>query len=81
MTHITCTVSDAFGTVNNKIPASVSNGADKSSHGRALPSGVRVWSIAYPIATFVIASRILEITGKITRNAPPHTFVSFRTSV
>ena len=46
MTHITCIVSDAFGTVNNKMPAIVSSGADISSHGRALPSVVCVWSIA-----------------------------------
>ena len=81
MTQTTCTVSEASGTVNSKMPVTVKRGADKSSQGLAFPSRVRVRSMAYPMTTLVMASMIFETIGKNTRNAPPHTVVSFRTSV
>ena len=45
MSQMTCTVSEPLGTVNSRIPVTASSGADSSSHGRALPSLVRVRSM------------------------------------
>ena len=78
---MTCTVSDALGTVKSRMPVTVNSGALSSSQGLALPCAVRVRSMIYPIMTLVMASMILEIMGKTTRNAPPQTVVSLSTSV
>ena len=45
MTQMTCTVSEAAGTVNSSTPVIASSGALNSSHGRALPCEVWVRSI------------------------------------
>ena len=45
MTQIACSVGVPFGTVNRRMPVTVNNGADNSSQGRALPSGVWVRSM------------------------------------
>ena len=81
MTQMTCTVSDALGTVKSRMPVIVSSGALSSSQGLALPCAVRVRSMTYPMMTLVMASMILEMMGKMTRNAPPQTVVSLSTSV
>ena len=81
MTQMTWTSSGALGTANSKMPVTGIRIADSSSHGRALPSRVRVRSISCPMTTLVTASMILEAMGNTIRNAPPHTPVSFRTSV
>ena len=39
------TVWEALGTVNSRMPVTAISGADSSSQGRALPSGVRVRSM------------------------------------
>lgn len=61
---MTCTVSDALGTVKSRMPVTVNSGALSSSQGLALPCAVRVRSMIYPIMTLVMASMILEIMGK-----------------
>ena len=63
------------------MPVIGSNTAAKSKYGLAFPCLVRVWSIKYPIMTLVMASITFEMIGKTIKNMPPHTVVSFNTSV
>ena len=78
---MTWTVSFPLGTVNRRMPETATNGALSNSHGRALPWAVRVRSMMYPMITLVMASMTLDTTGNTAKKAPPHTVVSFSTSV
>ena len=53
------------------------NGADKRSHGLALPSFVRVLSMALPINRFINALSTLDMIGKTARKTPPQTKETF----
>ena len=81
MTHTICTASLPLGTTNSNTPVTATSGADKSSHGRALPCAVRVRSITAPIITLVMASIILDTMGNTTKNMPPQTVPKPKTSV
>ena len=81
MTHRALTVSLDSGTVKSRTPVIGTRTAESSSQGRALPSFVLVRSMTWPMMMFVIASMIFDTIGKTVRKAPPHSVVSFRTSV